>query len=65
MTPPALERALREELRLAREDAARAARELRGEVATGLKGQADTLVKTVGELGAGRRPGSRRIARHS
>jgi DNA recombination protein RmuC len=47
----ALERTLREELRAAREEAGRGARELRGEVAAGLKAQADTVVRTVGELG--------------
>lgn len=47
----ALERALREELRAAREEAAGTARELRGEVAGGLKAHADTVVRTVGELG--------------
>ena len=46
-----LERTLREELRLAREDAARSARELRGEVTAGLKAHSDSAVKTAGELG--------------
>jgi DNA recombination protein RmuC len=46
----ALERTLREELRLAREEAARSARDLRGEVAAGLRAHADSAVKTADAL---------------
>ncbi len=45
------EKALREELRLAREESGKAARELREEVASGQKRAADTMVKTLGEMG--------------
>ena len=47
-----IEHAIREEFRVSREESSKAARDLREEVATHLKSTADTLVKTVGELGS-------------
>ncbi len=47
------ERALREELRIAREEANFTARALREEVAKGQQATTDTLVTSVGELGRG------------
>ena len=46
-----LERALREELRVGREEASRAGRELREEVGTSLKSTTDSVTRTMGELG--------------
>ncbi len=45
------ERAVREELRQGREEAARSARELREEVALGLKSSAGAVTTTIGEMG--------------
>lgn len=45
------ETAVRDELRNAREESARAAADLRGELAASQKGSVDSLVKTVGEMG--------------
>jgi DNA recombination protein RmuC len=50
-----VERVIREELRQSREDETRSARDLREEVAGSLKSTADSLVRTIGELGAGQR----------
>ncbi len=47
-----IEGALREELRLTREESSRAAKDLREEVTTQLKATTDTLVKAVSELGS-------------
>ena len=47
----AAEAAIREESRAGREEASNAARGLREEVAAGLKSTADTIVKTMGEMG--------------
>jgi len=44
--------AVRDELRAGRAESQAAARDLRGEVATQMKGANDSLVKTLGELGA-------------
>ena len=46
-----LERAIREEFRVAREESAKAGRELRQEVALSQNTSTDTLVKTIAELG--------------
>ncbi len=45
------ERAVREELRSGREEATKAARELREEVTGGLNSVADTIARTMGEMG--------------
>ncbi len=45
-----VEPAIREELRLGREESAQAARNLREEVSSGQKSSMDTMVKTIGEM---------------
>jgi DNA recombination protein RmuC len=47
----ASEKAIREEFRVGREESSKAARELREEVAASLKSTADTIVRTIGEMG--------------
>lgn len=47
----AAERAVRDELRVAREESARAAHDLRSEVSSTLKTTSDSLVKSIGEIG--------------
>jgi DNA recombination protein RmuC len=46
-----LETAVRDDLRNAREESARAALDLRGELSAGQKASVDSLVKTIGEMG--------------
>ncbi|MBN1355297.1 DNA recombination protein RmuC [bacterium] len=50
--PEEIERTVREEFRLSREEASRSAAELRTEVSIQLKSVTDTLVKTLSRLGA-------------
>ncbi|MFO7970778.1 MAG: hypothetical protein R6U40_03410 [Desulfobacterales bacterium] len=46
-----VEEAVREELRLGREESARASKNLREEVSAGQRFSLDTMVRTVGEMG--------------
>ncbi len=46
-----IEQAVREELRIGREESARAAKDLREEVSASQKNAVDTMVKTIGEMG--------------
>ena len=57
------EQALREELRVLREDSRRTARELREEVGQTLRGTSELLVRTVAELSSGQRAGLEEVGR--
>ena len=50
--PDEAEKAVREELRAGRDESTKAARGLREEVGGGLKSTADTIAKTIGQMGA-------------
>jgi len=58
-----VEEAVREELRLGREESAKAAKDLREEVSAGQKFSLDTMVKTIGEMGKSQNDQLNSIAR--
>ena len=58
-----VEQAVREELRLGREESAKAARDLREEVFAGQKLSMDTMVRTIGEMGKSQNDQLESIAR--